>query len=237
MIIIPAKYGSSRAPLKNFRVFYNNLSLLQIAIIRCVTADRGPVIVSSENTEAVLRQVSQLPSPYWGKVIVHERPEKLARDPATILDVMADYLQSLRGDLPEAVSVVLPTSPFNGIASITSAWEQFLSSESPKLLSVSEMTKPPFNAWVKKQGGKSGEIEHAFPDSAYRLTQSTACPQTFLSNGCISIYDVSKLMGSRDFHKTIGFEMPRIDIDFEFEFELAKFSFARWADDLECFQA
>ena len=126
MIIIPAKYGSSRAPLKNFRVFYNNLSLLQIAIIRCVAADRGPVIVSSENAEAVLRQVSQLPSPYGGKVVVHERPEKLARDPATILDVMADYLQSLRGDLPEAVSVVLPTSPFNGIASITSAWEQFL---------------------------------------------------------------------------------------------------------------
>lgn len=239
MILVPAKYGSSRTPLKNFRPFYNDLSLVQIAVIRSVAANCGPVIVSSENAEAVAEQVSQLPSQYWRRVVVHQRPENLAKDPATILDVIADYLISLRGEIPDAISVVLPTSPFNSIAAIKDAWDQFRISESSKLLSVSEMAKPPFNAWIKKEGGNSGEIQHAFPDSAYRLTQSTACPPAFLSNGCISIYDVSELMGSRNFHKTIGFEMPRIsgiDIDFEFEFELAQFSFAMWSDDLQCFQ-
>jgi len=239
MIVIPAKYGSSRTPLKNFRAFYNDLSLLQIAVIRSIMADCGPVIVSSENGEAVAAQLSKLPTHIQYKVCVHQRPVKLAEDPATILDVLADYLSSLDGDIPDSISVVLPTSPFNSIASITSAWDQFRSSDAPKLLSVSQTSKPPFNAWIKAPDGQSGELQHAFPESPYRLTQSTACPHAFLSNGCISIYAVSEVMGNRDFHTTLGFEMPQIasvDIDFEYEFDLAKMAFPSWSEDLEHFQ-
>ena len=112
-------------------------------------------------------------------------------------------------------------------------------SDAPKLLSISQMSKPPFNAWVKKPDGHSGELQHAFPENPYRLTQSTACPQAFMSNGCISIYAVSELKRSHHFPITIGFEMPQIasiDIDFEYEFDLASLSFPSWSEDLEYFQ-
>ena len=239
MIVIPAKYGSSRLPQKNFRPFHNDLSLLQIAIVRCVIADCGPVIVSSENGYEVEVQLSLLPSAIREKVEIHQRPEYLAKDPATILDVLANYLSSMDGGLPDAISVVLPTSPFNSIASISEAWGAYRRAGAPKLLSVSEASKPPFNAWIRVSEGRLGELQLAFPESPYRLTQSTACPATFFSNGCISIYSVAALLGNRDFHTTVGYEMPQaasLDIDFEFEFELAKVVFPAWSQDLEYLQ-
>lgn len=240
MIVIPAKYNSSRTPKKNFRVFYNNLSLLQISIIRSVAADCGPVIVSTENTKAVSQQVSQLPLQIQSRVSIYQRPEDLARDPATILDVVANYLHNLiRDKIPDVISVVLPTSPFNSVAAIVAAWEQFRSSGSPKLISVSPAAKPPYNAWVKDSSSNSGELKHAFPESSFKLTQSTACPQTFMSNGCISIYSVITLTGNRNFHSTSGYEMPpiaSIDIDFEYEFEVARALFPSWGNDLSLFK-
>lgn len=235
MIVIPAKYSSTRTPRKNFRLFYNGLSLLQIAIIRSVSAQRGPVVVSSENTQEVLIQLANLPEHIKSAVTIHERPPHLAKDPATILDVLANYLSSLAANPPEAISVVLPTSPFNSVSSINEAWEAFNASEAPKLLSVSQADKPPFNAWVSSENSLSNEIQLAFPDNPYRLTQSTACPKAFFSNGCISIYSVEILMANRNFQPILGFEMPQIasmDIDYEIEFELAQLAFSKWADDL-----
>jgi len=240
MILIPAKYSSTRTPKKNFRAFYNGFSLLQIAIIRSVVSNCGPVFISSENAEAVKKQIAQMPLVFQREVSVHQRIDKLARDPATILDVMMDFLNSLPGgELPNALAVVLPTSPFNNINAIKKAWRQFLITEVPKLISVSKSSKPPFNAWIKIPESNSSELIHAFPDNPYRLTQSTACPQTFLSNGCISIYAVPELMGGEGFNRTAGFEMPQIssiDIDFEYEFDLAKLAFPTWGEDLSHFQ-
>ncbi len=235
MIVIPAKYGSSRTPRKNFRHFYNNLSLLQIAAIRSVSAKCGRVIISSENIEAVKEQMYHLPGEISNSVILHKRPEKLSKDPATILDVLVEYFTNVPNALPDSVSVVLPTSPFNSTSSIQKAWETFHHSDAPKLLSVSQASKPPYNAWIDFDRGKPGELRHAFPDSPYRLTQSTACPQAYFSNGCISIYSVDALMAGQVFSSTISYKMPAIsgiDIDLEYEFDLARMMFSTWCEDL-----
>lgn len=235
MIVIPAKYGSSRTPQKNFRPFYKDLSLLQIATIRSVLANCGPVIISSENIDAVKDQVDQLPSEISDSVALHNRPEELSKDPATILDVLADCISHMRLNVPHSVSAVLPTSPFNSSSAIRSAWEVFRSSDTQKLLSVSPASKPPFNSWVDMHGGRPGELRHAFPDNPYRLTQSTACPPAYFSNGCVSVYSVGILMSDRVFASTVGYKMPEIsgiDIDFEYEFELAKSLFPAWCSDL-----
>lgn len=234
MIVIPAKYVSTRTPQKNFRPFYRGLSLLQIAAIRSVTASCGPVAISSENIDAVKEQMLGLPDSIRHSVAVHERGMNLARDPATILDVLVDYLASLPDGLPANVSTALPTSPFNSVSAIRGAWDVYRRSDAQKLLSVSPASKPPFNAWIDCAEGKTGELRHAFPDNEFRLTQSTACPPTYFSNGCISIYSVDTLMGDREFGSTIGFKMSEvsgIDIDFEYEFDSAKALFADWCED------
>jgi CMP-N-acetylneuraminic acid synthetase len=239
MIIIPAKYGSSRAPQKNFRSFFCNLSLLQIAVIRCVEANCGPVLVSSENAQIVKSQLDALPLRIKNSVSIHARPGYLAKDPSTILDVVANCIQEFDIDALN-VAVVLPTSPFNSITCIKDAWRIFATSKAHKLLSVSRTSKPPFNAWVDAISGEDGELSLAFPESPYCLTQSTACPETFMSNGCISIYSRHLIDSRPSLVPTLGFKMPQIaslDIDYEHEFELARLAFPIWGKDLKTLEA
>ncbi|MBT5400748.1 hypothetical protein HOL24_09435 [bacterium] len=233
MIFIPAKYGSTRVYCKNFRSFYNKLSLLQIAIIRCVEAKCGPVVVSSENISEVRLQLGLLPKKYSSGIILHDRGEKLAKDPATILNVLVDFTKKYTGKLPSAIATVLPTSPFNSSNDIVKAFELFKVSSSDKLLSVSKSDKPPFNAWLFDDN-PDGVIKLTFPENIYKLTQSTSCPETYFSNGCISIYDTKALVGGYSFNSTQGFFMDRIsslDIDYDYEFELAQMVFLKWSKD------
>lgn len=234
--MIPAKYSSSRTPQKNFRDFYNEFSLLQIAILRCVKADCGPIVISTERPEIVKEQVQQLGRSISNKVVVHKRPIELAKDPSTILDVLENVLVGkLIRDSGKKIGVVLPTSPFNTWQHIRKAFECAIQNDAEKVLSVSKFSKPPYNAWIDSKDKAKGEIVHAFPDSPYRLMQSTRCPDAYLSNGCISIYSKEKILGDKLFPSTLAYKMPKVcavDIDFEYEFEAAKALFPKWADDI-----
>ncbi len=236
MIVIPAKYGSSRTPQKNFRPFYKGLSLLQIAAIRSVLSDNGPVVISSENIEAVKEQLNNIPDRIKHAILLHDRPQFLSKDPSTILDVLDHYLQSIRTKTPKSVAVVLPTSPFNSVDAIRAAHKKFHHSSCHKLLSVSPASTPPFNAWIDAPYGEEDQLENAFPENPYKLTQSTSCPISYFSNGCISLYSVDVLMTDRVFKSTIGYKMSGIsgiDIDFEYEFDIARTIFPRWCKDLD----
>ena len=162
----------------------------------------------------------------------------LAKDPSTILDVLKYCLQNLdeaHAKNSETVAVVLPTSPFNSSNEIRKAWTCFSHSRASKLLSVSVSSKPPFNAWIDKKKEK-GEITFAFPESSYKAMQSTRCPTTYMSNGCISIYDTSELLNNNEFTNVIGYKMSgkaSMDIDFDHEFTLAKMAFPVLADDID----
>ena len=233
MIFIPAKYSSTRTPLKNFRSFYNGLSLLQIAIIRSVDSKCGPVVVSSENILEAKIQLESLPTKYHTKVTLHDRPKAFAKDPATIINVLVNFMESYSDNLPSEMAVVLPTSPFNSSDDIVKAFDSFGLSKCDKLLSVSKSDKPPFNAWVSDD---KDTIKLAFPESQYSKTQSTSCPDTYFSNGCISIYNTKVLMSGNNFKFTQGFFMSRIsslDIDYEYEFELAQMTFLKWSKDVD----
>lgn len=238
MIIIPAKYSSTRLPEKNFRGFFHDFSLLQICIVRCVECKLGPVVVSSERPDLVESQIKSLPLDVSQQTIIHERDAKLARDPSTIIDVISDIINLSDEKSFENIICVLPTSPFNSTEWIKKAYRDFLSSDAERLLSVSKSSKPPYNAWVYSDPDCKN-ITHAFPDNPYRSVQSTRCPVTLHSNGCISIYNRSFFINKSnepERNNIIGFMMPpesSLDIDFEFEFTSAKLAFQDFASDID----
>lgn len=238
MIIVPAKYSSTRLPEKNFRPFFHDFSLLQICVLRCVNCNLGPVIVSSERPDLVENQIKSLPLDVGQNTIIHERDAKLARDPSTIIDVISDIIKPSSEKTFEHIICVLPTSPFNSTGWIKKAYEDFLSSDAERLLSVSKSGKPPYNAWVYSESDCKN-ITHAFPDNPYRSVQSTRCPVTLHSNGCISILNHSFFNNERnksDKPNIMGFLMPpesSLDIDFEFEFKFAKLAFEDFASDID----
>ena len=190
MIIIPAKFSSSRLKNKNFKPFYENLSLFQIAVIRSLYASSDTIYVSSENKSAVNKQLDEL-SKYANldSLYVRERPALLARDPSTIIDVLVDVLDSSSNhNNIDIVTCVLPTSPFNSIKSIRNIQDLASESNLDRIISVSPSSKPPYNAWSSVKSTNSHELinlTHTFFDSPYKNTKSTECPLTYHSNGYV----------------------------------------------------
>lgn len=232
MIFIPAKYASTRLPQKNFRAFFYNLSLLQIAVLRAINAKCGIVVVSSEETQQVLSQVKALGLRFNDDLVLHNRPEHLARDPATIYQVLEDYVKNMNTSHDEKIGVVLPTSPFNDAENIRKAVEVFDADRYEKLMSVTESAKPPFNSWsLTSNGCANRELVPTFPDNKYQSTQSTRCPPTFMSNGCVAVYSKNQLLSRRGRSRVQPFLMQGLsglDIDRDYEFSLAKTYFPIW---------
>ena len=232
MIIIPAKFGSKRLPEKNFKPFYNGLSLLQIAVIRS-TAVSDFVVVNSEQIDLVKNQISDLSTEMWKRIVFVERRKNLAKDPATIVDVISSTIDFLASPNLDMVTCVLPTSPFNSVQAIRDAQNKFVEMKCDRLLSVCKNAKPPYNAWLLDE---EGELDFVFPDSPYKTTKSTECPSTYQSNGCISVFNTSCLGSGVSSWKTYGLEMPSlssIDIDYSHEFVMAQSIFHQSAEDLE----
>ena len=232
MIIIPAKFGSQRLSEKNFRPFYNGLSLLQIAVIRS-NAVSDFVVVNSERIDLVENQLSALSAEILKRTILVQRKKNLDKDPATIVDVILSTIEYLALPNLSMVTCVLPTSPFGSVNAIRRAQKKFVEVKSDRLLSVCKNAKPPFNAWLLDD---NGELDFVFPDSPYKTTKSTECPSTYQSNGCVSVFDTSCLGSSVSSWKTYGLEMPSIssiDIDYSHEFVMAQSIFHQSAEDLE----
>lgn len=227
MLIIPAKYGSTRLPRKNFIPFFRQLSLFQICCIRADALDISPIVISSENIDLCKSQLSCLRVDH-SNFTFRQRPRTLSRDPATIFDVVLDSIISLRLRVEEKAAVILPTSPFNSVSLIQEAYNIFDATRYSRLLSVSQASKPPFNAW--QLDSSSLCLSPLFPDSPFKLAKSTQCPAAFFSNGCLSIYSREYIdMKQKSKKPVLALKMPNecsIDIDLNFEFKLAQASFA-----------
>ena len=74
-------------------------------------------------------------------------------------------------------------------------------------------------------------MENTFRDSHYAKTQSTRCPDTYMSNGCFSIWKIDD-RNSLIEETTVGIAMPAlaaVDIDTELEFLVAQFLYKKYA--------
>lgn len=219
LCLIPAKGSSSRLKKKNL-LEVGGKSLLQRAVERASSSNLfEAVVVSTEDCE-VAEKARAL-----GASITGLRPENLSKDPATITDVLIYELRQLldSGRAYETVCVTLPTSPFVKVSSIHAAYEQFCKFSGETVISVSEATKPPFNAFVQFDE----EIVPAFPESQYKFTKSTECPKTFFSNGGILFTSAVALLEkgtyrSEKMHPIIMEEIESMDIDTDFDLFVAR---------------
>jgi CMP-N,N'-diacetyllegionaminic acid synthase len=228
LIIIPAKYQSSRLPNKNFLPFYGGLSLLQISVLRSVKAEVGRVVVSTDNSSLALKQISDIGCK---SVNVIARPEHLSKDPSTILDVLKHSIEWVNEPYDSVISV-LPTSPFNTAEHIRKAFSLYNEKAADKLISVSESSKPPYNAWLLE----NEYLLSAFEGNKYQSVQSTRCPTTYHSNGCVGVYNVGSIMGQFKPKRPIGYKMKMscsVDIDHLFEFQMAQSVFYNFAEDID----
>ena len=222
LCLIPAKGCSTRLPRKNLLPLGGE-SLLAHTIKKAKEIPLFKTIcVSTEDDEiASLSKALGVDVPFM-------RPEHLARDPSTIVDVILHALEQYEriGIRFRFICVLLPTAPFVTESDIREAISAFGESQAAALLSVTETEFPPYNAWVINH--EETRLKPCFPNSPFRATKSTECPKTYRSNGAILIVDTAKLKEKRSYQgeEIIHFVMPQIrslDIDTELEYQFAKF--------------
>lgn len=228
LCLIPAKGGSTRLARKNLLPL-GGRPLIAHAIEKARSAGCfAAICVSTEDSEiaAVARR--------YGAETPFVRPDTLARDPATIVDVMLHALEQYRGlgTEFEQICVLLPTTPFVTLDDIRAAMALFADCKKSVLLGVTQTEFPPFNAWLVNAGGDHPVLEPCFPDSPYKYTKSTECPQTYRSNGAVLIVSTKGFVQNRGYRgmEIVPYIMPTlrsIDIDTRDEYLYAQYLYEK----------
>ncbi|MBD3920701.1 acylneuraminate cytidylyltransferase family protein [Paenibacillus sp. PR3] len=209
--IIPARGGSKGVPMKNTRLF-NGKPLIAWAIEaakRSRYLDR--VIVSSDN-EDIMRIARE-----WDGDVPEARPEELARDDSTSIDVVLHLLDQFPGY--DYVVLLQPTSPFRTTADIDGCIQMCLTTGAPAAVSVTEPEQSPY--WMFKLNS-AGRLDPLVQRESTVLRRQDL-PTVYSLNGAVYVASVEWFQQSKAFvtDQTVGYVMDQdrsLDIDTEQDF-------------------
>ncbi len=216
--LIPAKGASQRLPRKNLADLGGRPLIQWAADSASKSGICARVILSTED-ELVARQASEL-----GIEVPFVRPDKLARDPAGVVEVALHALEELEktGERYDTLIILLPSCPFRSAADIKAAYDLFLRRERPCVMSVSQFDHTPFAAL---ECGEDDRLSAIFPEHLGKKSQDM--PPVYRPNGAIHVLDVERFKAQRSyfFEPLIGYVMPQersIDIDNELDLTIAR---------------
>jgi CMP-N-acetylneuraminic acid synthetase len=218
LILIPAKAASTRLKNKNMRLL-GGKPLLQWAINSAKEAHLdADILISSESNEIIQFALSQ-------NVSAQQRPEKLAVDPAGVVDVALDLLTTLSkaGKYYQTLIILLPTCPFRTASDIQQALKLFIEENAKFLMSVSEYSHTPFAA----MGLDDNSMLTPF-FATYIGKKSQSMPKAYRANGAIHVLDIPAFQQEKSYYAQplVGYVMPyerSIDIDNESDLKYAEF--------------
>lgn len=215
--IIPARGGSKRLPRKN---------ILDLAgkplIFWSIEAGKkskyiDKVIVTSDDEE-----ILNISEKFGAEVI--KRPDKLASETATTIDVIRHTIDSLKKRY-NFIVLLQPTSPLRNEKHIDEAIELLEAKNADAVVSVCEMDYSPiWSNTIPEDGDMSNFIREDIKNK-----RSQDLPKYFRLNGAIYICNTQKFLeqGSLFLKENIyAFVMDKkssIDIDEEIDFKFAEF--------------
>ena len=219
--VIPARAGSKRLANKNTRLLCGR-PMIEYTIeaaqhSRCIrglnvvvsTNDSGVMGVTNRMATETMKEGKRVGAPY-----IRKRPERLATDNASQVDVIIDSVTWLEemGVETEWVVLLQPTSPLRSAEDIDKALETMIMSNAHSLVSVSEVQEAPYDMM----------------DSSGRMLSVKKDLYLFL-NGAIYITRYDHLVKQRSFYtpsESLLYFMPKwrgIDVDDEDDFLVADY--------------
>lgn len=217
--IIPARKGSKGLPRKNVLDFHGK-PLIAHSIEQAINSKCFDAIICTTDDKEVINIARQYNIQYI------ERPESLASDTASMNDVILHTLQSYNA---QNFCLLQPTSPNRTILDIQNALNLFQQSNVSNLIAVTENTKSPYFAIIKKN--ESGRLSTACKLHKQIIRRQDA-PKCYDINGAIYIWktDVFHRKSKLLYKDTIIYEMPKersIDIDTLLDFQIAELLYSR----------
>lgn len=220
IVIVPARGGSKGLPGKNTRLFAG-VPLIEHTLRAALAARSVDRVLVTTDDDEILRVARSVP----GVEAPIRRPPHLAEDTSNALDAylhLIDSLEIMEGKAPEAVCVLLPTSPLRTPQDIDAAIQKFATTDANGVISVSE-AKPA--AWLHHVDD-AGRM-HRVVDIETPLLNRQDHDVFYLPNGSIYVFDVAfaRLNGSVYGDNVHAYLMPSersVDIDSEADFVAAE---------------
>ncbi|MCA9478557.1 MAG: acylneuraminate cytidylyltransferase family protein [Nanoarchaeota archaeon] len=220
VVIIPARAGSKGVKKKNFRSF-GGKPLIQWSIdVAKMTKEVDEIIVTTDDDD-IMGLCDSIGCRYI------KRPENLASDTASTLDVLRHAVEQLEFT-PSYVILIQPTTPFRTPEQLSKAISSFQKSGFDSLMSISPVPKHYSPVWQKSLGENNRvlSIDGTVIHDDTNATRKQDLPITYWKNGSIYITKTDVLMGVGLFgNSTYGFVIDdefQVNIDTEFDFFLGE---------------
>lgn len=217
LAIIPARGGSKGVPRKNIKLL-GGKPLIEWTV-EAAKGSRyiGQIVISTDDEEiASVAKNAGCELPFM-------RPEYLATDTASSMDVIAHTIDSLEGSYNWLV-LLQPTSPFRTAQHIDQAFELILKYNASSCVSVVESNKSPeWMFWLDDEGRSMSPILEGVPS-----TRRQDCRTAYLMNGALYICSVKAFEEQKKlvFADTVPYVMSEtdsLDIDTLEDFYRAEF--------------
>lgn len=225
--IIPARGGSKGLPGKNIKML-NGKPLIQYTIDAALDSKSINRVIVSTDDQSIANVAKKA-----GAEVPFLRPDYLASDTASAVDVYIHATEYLRDEFGEDVSkfmVLLPTAPLRTCAHIDEAYNHFCVEKGVTLISVKESETPP--SWFVTIDDY-GRIKNAgFGIKEALVSNRQVNEKYYVPNGAIYILDYYLLKDKRTYYSsdTVPYIMDRdvsIDIDTLEDFEYAEYLMTR----------
>jgi CMP-N-acetylneuraminic acid synthetase len=214
LAIIPARGGSKRVPGKNKTDFFGKPMIaytIEAAIESKIFTD---IVVSSEDREIVEF------SGQFNNVSVLKRPEELATDQASVMDVV-NHVLDIKGDDYDYVFIMLPSTPMRTYQDIVNVYEMLKEKRPNCVMSVTDYLFEVIYAYTLDE---EGFLTRRFPEMSG--VKSQEAQKHYVDNG--GIYALRpEFLRARNYcpEETYPYFMPiwaSVDIDTPQDLEIAK---------------
>lgn len=216
LCLVPVKVSSKRLAKKNLLPIRNRpMMLYALEAAKKSQLFGDDIWISTESEEA------SLIAKHFG-VRVHQRPEELARDPATVCDVILDFLmKNQMYQTYDYLFVLQANSPMILPIDLIKAYDIYRRLGVENLFSVSELEHSAFRAVLVNDG----LIDPILPEKI--KFNSKDLPTTYRLNGALAILNIKSFLINKTWHiyPCGAYIMPRergIDVDTKFDYLLAK---------------
>jgi len=224
--IIPAKGKSERLPGKNIKKLHGK-TLLSYTVEAAKQSALFDDIVVSTNSEDVARIALKC-----GARVPYNRPLYLDESQSGVANVCLDMLKYLKTEeslIFENTFILLPTSPFRKPEYLHEAYKLFCNHPEYKvLMSVTELSYPPFWALVRKKGNIV--MTRLFGSEAKKRRHEL--PKTYKPDGMVMILRTEDFItqGNYEFEDILTYQTPGygvLDINTPDDFAFAEFLLKR----------
>lgn len=220
LAVIPARGGSKRLPNKNILNMAGR-PLIRWTIDCALDTQLFEDVVVSSDSQEVLAIAEE------ANVIALKRPERLASDSATSVDVVLHALESFRdvGKIFHYVCLLQPTSPLKESGDIAGAFALLDNKSIASVVSVTEVDHSPMWSMPLDKGMS---LDQFFDQKVGALSRSQDLEKYYRLNGAIYFSNVRALEQTKRLSSApcLAYLMPRnrsFDIDEKIDFDICEF--------------